>query len=709
VILLVEMCSQFARVELVKDLRKVQPSKWQVTGLPAGAGHEEHRLPRVDGPVNGRVFDHPGPRAGSSGPTPIIQDESDEPNVGWKRRPGLSRLLRATALVVPLVASVVVAAVLSRVLPSGGGWNFLIRLVVMLGVSTLVLFGVNRLTRRLLPLAMLLQMSLTFPDHVPKRFSLALRAGAVKRLTRAVTDAADASDAGGTASEALTRVLILLAALARHDPRTRGHSERVSAYNDLIADELGLSQGDRDKLRWAALLHDIGKLHVETGTLNKPGKLSVAEWRAIHRHPEIGARIVAPLRPWLGDWVDAVGQHHEQFDGQGYPNGLAGTEISLAGRIVAVADAFEVMTALRSYKRPVSARAAREELTRCAGTHFDPRMVRAFLNVSIGRVGYVMGPLSWLAQIPFVGGIPQLENVAATMTRQAISNTGTLSAAGVLAVSGAIAVQPPSAAAALNPSAPSSVSVTNVGQGSAVSKSAVSLAGTQQGASDSLTGKLRSSLDQLGSTPGNSGNAPGNSGSTAGNSGSTPGNSGNAPANSGNAPANSGDAPGNSGNAPGHSGSTPGNSGNAPGHSGSTPGNSGNAPGNSGTAPGNSGNAPGNSGNAPGNSGNAPGNSGNAPGNSGSTPGNSDNAPGNSDNAPGNSGNSGNSPGNSGNSGNSPGNSGNSDSAPGNSGNSDNAPGNSGNAPGHSGSTPGNSGNAPGNSGNAPGNSGNKS
>ena len=163
----------------MKDLWTVQPCKGQATRPPAGAGLEEHRLPEVDSPVDGRSLDDPGQRAGPSGPTPIIQDEAEEPNVGWKSRTGLAKLLRATTWVVPLGTSVAVAAVLGRLLPSGGGWNFVIRLVVMLGVSTGVLFGVNRLTRRLLPLAMLLQMSLVFPDHVPKRFSLALRARTV--------------------------------------------------------------------------------------------------------------------------------------------------------------------------------------------------------------------------------------------------------------------------------------------------------------------------------------------------------------------------------------------------------------------------------------------------------------------------------------------------------------------------------------------------
>jgi len=555
----------------------------------AGSGHEDHGFPVGDRSVDVHDSVEPVSRVGPLGPTPSIQEESGEQDSGWKGRPVLSKVLRAAAWLVPLGVSVAVAAVLSRTLPSGGGWTELMRIVVTLAISTVVLFAVSRLTRRLLPLAMLLQMSLVFPDKVPARFSVAIRAGSVKRLTRAVTDAADASDAGGTNLEALSRVLILLGALARHDPRTRGHSERVSAFNDLIAEELGLSPSDRDKLRWAALLHDIGKLHVHTRILNKSGKPTDAEWRALMHHPEIGARIVAPLRPWLGDWVDAVGQHHERFDGHGYPNGLADTEISLAARIVAVADAFEVMTALRSYKRPVSARAAREELVRCAGTHFDPRVVRAFLNISIGKVRSAMGPLSWIAQMPFLGGVPQLQNAAIAVTRQALVSTGTLTAASVMAMAGTIAAQPPSPAAATSSSTAPSTLVTNARQGSFNNPSAASSVGSQAvGHTSSTPGLLGARASDAANTPGDSGptsvgftstgsrkpgttrgrstRAPGTSTSTskkARRASGALGQSGSAPPTSGK-PASAPPTTGNSGSAPGTSISTSGNPGVSP-------------------------------------------------------------------------------------------------------------------------------------------------
>jgi hypothetical protein len=110
--------------------------------------------------------------------------------------------------------------------------------------------------------------------------------------------------------------------------------------------------------------------------------------------------MVMPLTPWLGESARAVWEHHERWDGGGYPAGLAGLDIALGARIVNVADTFDVMTSARSYKEPVSAAESRAELARCAGGQFDPEIVRAFLNISIGRLRMVMGPISWIAQVP---------------------------------------------------------------------------------------------------------------------------------------------------------------------------------------------------------------------------------------------------------------------------------------------------------------------
>jgi len=141
---------------------------------------------------------------------------------------------------------------------------------------------------------------------------------------------------------------------------------------------------------------------VPPGLLNKSGKPNPGEWDVLRRHPEEGARLAAPLLPWLGEWGEVIAAHHERYDGLGYPGGLAGTEVCRGARIVAVADSFEVMTAPRAYKRAMTRAAALQELARCAGTQFDPAAVRALMQVSTPRLRWAMGPLSWLAQVPVV-------------------------------------------------------------------------------------------------------------------------------------------------------------------------------------------------------------------------------------------------------------------------------------------------------------------
>jgi hypothetical protein len=188
--------------------------------------------------------------------------------------------------------------------------------------------------------------------------------------------------------------------MSEHDHLTRGHSERVQAYSALIGTELGLSGQDAAMLSWAALLHDVGKLRVPASVLSKPGEPSPTEWNLLAGHPDAGMEIARPLGEWLGPWLEVIGQHHERWDGAGYPHGLAGTQISLGARIVAVADAYDVITSARSYKRALPAAAARAELARCAGEQFDPQVVRAFLAIGLGRLRRVAGPLNLLSVLP---------------------------------------------------------------------------------------------------------------------------------------------------------------------------------------------------------------------------------------------------------------------------------------------------------------------
>jgi putative nucleotidyltransferase with HDIG domain len=326
---------------------------------------------------------------------------------------------------IPIVAAVLTSAILSRHLHAPGSftaavaqWGFLF------AASTAVLLLVDRASKRLLPLAALLKLSMLFPDSAPKRLTVARKSGSIRNL-EARLEEAKALGADDEPTRAAEVILALVGALHAHDRHTRGHSERVRWFTDLLAEELKLPEADRDRLRWASLLHDIGKLQISPKILNKPGKLVRREWRHIHRHPENGARIVAPLAPWLGEWAATVEQHHEKYDGSGYPHGLRGDEISLGARIVAVADAYEVMTAVRSYKKAASAVTARRELTASAGAHFDPAIVRAFLNISIGRLRWVTGPIAWVAQVPFVGWLPRLAEGAAAVGAQTAGAVGT--------------------------------------------------------------------------------------------------------------------------------------------------------------------------------------------------------------------------------------------------------------------------------------------
>jgi diguanylate cyclase (GGDEF)-like protein len=182
---------------------------------------------------------------------------------------------------------------------------------------------------------------------------------------------------------------VLVRAQTERDRALGEHASDVAALAEPVARRLGLEGEELQRVRQAAELHDVGKLAIPDAILDKPGALTDDEWELVRRHPVVGQRILAAA-PALIAVADIVRSTHERFEGGGYPDGLAGTDIPLVARIVAVCDAFDAMTANRPYRPPFSVEEAITELRRCAGTQFDPTVVVAFLaELGVGRAELV--------------------------------------------------------------------------------------------------------------------------------------------------------------------------------------------------------------------------------------------------------------------------------------------------------------------------------
>ncbi len=189
----------------------------------------------------------------------------------------------------------------------------------------------------------------------------------------------------------LASVQSLAEALEVKDPYTRGHSIRVSHYSLVLARELGLDGEQLRQIELGGHVHDIGKIGVREDVLNKPGKLTDAEYEHIMTHPVVGWRILAPLLGETPLALNIVRSHHERYDGRGVPDRLAGTAIPFEARIAAVADSFDAMTSDRPYRPDgMSIESAVAEIVRCSGAQFDPIVVRAMIAaVDAGRIELV--------------------------------------------------------------------------------------------------------------------------------------------------------------------------------------------------------------------------------------------------------------------------------------------------------------------------------
>jgi putative nucleotidyltransferase with HDIG domain len=200
------------------------------------------------------------------------------------------------------------------------------------------------------------------------------------QLRLAIDRASAASGQGREPLRTLAMLEMLAETIEAKDLHMAGHARRTAYYASLLADRLCLSVEQREHIRIASFLHDIGKVGVPEELLSKPGPLDAEERDVLEAHPEVGARIVEPMGI-ASEIVEAIRHHHERWDGGGYPSGLTADEIPLAARIVQLADVYDALVSERPHRRARSRHAACAEIARCAGTQFDPDLAKEFVSV----------------------------------------------------------------------------------------------------------------------------------------------------------------------------------------------------------------------------------------------------------------------------------------------------------------------------------------
>jgi len=175
-------------------------------------------------------------------------------------------------------------------------------------------------------------------------------------------------------------IRVLGDAVERRDPYTKGHCDRLVSYSLALGRKLGLKMERLRDLAYGGWLHDIGKIQIEDDILKKPGRLTPGEYERIKEHTVIGWRLVQPMK-LMGGAALVIRHHHERFDGTGYPDGLSGDEIPITARILCLVDVFDALTTERPYKKAYSLDYSLEIIRRESGRHFDPSIVKIFLEL----------------------------------------------------------------------------------------------------------------------------------------------------------------------------------------------------------------------------------------------------------------------------------------------------------------------------------------
>ena len=186
----------------------------------------------------------------------------------------------------------------------------------------------------------------------------------------------------------------LVNAIDAKDQYSRGHSLRVAEYSKLIAEELDKDAEDCERIYYAALLHDVGKIGISDAIINKSGRLTPEEYGVIKQHPVMGNQILSSIREYPYISIGAH-YHHERYDGKGYPDGLKGEEIPEIARIISVADAYDAMTSDRSYRTALPQAFVREEFVKGSGTQFDPNFAQVMIKLIDNDKDYLLREMTW--------------------------------------------------------------------------------------------------------------------------------------------------------------------------------------------------------------------------------------------------------------------------------------------------------------------------